>query len=180
MNIIKILLTTLILIGLVLAFELSTHYKSETSIPNHAAVGMDVPEFTLYNDEATPIFKISDKKGKTIFIHFWATWCNDCVKEMTSIEEIYKKKATSKDFEMITIIYNDTPSKVKAFMEKNGFTVPVYWDKGGEAAKIFGLTGVPETYWIDKKGILRNKFMGPKNWADEPIIKLIDELINRK
>jgi peroxiredoxin len=183
MKILKILLTIILLSGLVLVFEITINSKSEFKpksphiAENVAAEGMEVPDFTLYNDANTPI-KLSGQRGTVLLINFWATWCPSCVEEMASIEELYKKKSQSTDFKMITIVYNDDPAVVSSFMQKLGYTFPVLWDANGVAAKIFGLTGVPETYIIDKKGILRKKIIGPRNWADQQSLKLIDDNIS--
>lgn len=178
MKIIKILLTLIVLSGLVLIFELSINSKSDiNSIAVHNVVeNMEIPDFTLYDNNGQPI-KLSELRGNGLFLNFWATWCQSCAEEMPSIEELFKIKSEAKDFKLITIIYNDNPEAVKAYMQKNSFTFPVLWDKDGAAAKIFGLTGVPETYLIDKSGILRRKIIGPNNWADPQSIKAMDQLI---
>ncbi|MBF0473637.1 MAG: TlpA family protein disulfide reductase [Nitrospirae bacterium] len=183
MRIVKILLTIILLSGLIFIFEFSINSKSQIKpidapiIEHKAAENMEVPDFTLYNDANQPI-KLSDLKGTVIFLNFWATWCGPCVEEAPSIEALYKKKSTSTDFKIITVVYNDDPAVVNAFMQKNSYTFPVFGDKNSDAAKIFGVTGVPETYIIDKKGILRKKFIGPVNWTDEQTLKLIDDIIN--
>ena len=68
---------------------------------------------------------------------------------------------------MITILYKDNGQRALGYMQQNGYTFPVYLNPDDSAAKIFGITGVPETFIIDKKGILRDKVLGPAEW-DSP------------
>jgi len=65
-------------------------------------------------------------------------------------------------------------------MNKNGYTFPIYLNPDGSAAKKFGITGVPETFIIDKKGILRNKVIGPEEWDSPGAIKSFHALINEE
>jgi cytochrome c biogenesis protein CcmG/thiol:disulfide interchange protein DsbE len=69
-------------------------------------------------------------------------------------------------------------NKVLGYMKEMDCTFPVYLDSGGNAAKKFGITGVPETYIIDKKGILRNKVIGPSEWDSPYVIETLSKLIN--
>jgi len=63
-------------------------------------------------------------------------------------------------------------------MKENGYTFPVYLNPDESAAGIFGITGVPETFIIDKKGILRNKVIGPADWDSPRVIESFQTLIN--
>ena len=65
-------------------------------------------------------------------------------------------------------------------MEENGYTFPVYMNPDGSASKKFGITGVPETYIIDKKGILRDKKIGPERWDSPIVMEMLQSMIHEE
>lgn len=65
---------------------------------------------------------------------------------------------------MLAVLSNDDPALATAFAAKGGFEFPILADPDSQVGGAYGLTGVPETYIVDKQGILRQKFIGPRNW----------------
>jgi len=63
-------------------------------------------------------------------------------------------------------------------MKQNGYTFPVYLNTDESAAKSFGITGVPETFILDKKGILRHKVIGPAEWDSPGVMENLRALIS--
>jgi thiol-disulfide isomerase/thioredoxin len=106
----------------------------------------------------------SDLKNKIIFVNFWASWCQPCKEEMPSIEALYRDMMDRDSFVMITIIYKDSPENAIGYMKSNGYTFPVYVDPNGSSARNYGVTGVPETYIVDKKGVLVRRVIGGADW----------------
>ncbi len=78
---------------------------------------------------------------------------------------------------MATVLYQDSPEKAVAFVKSTGYNFPVYTDSDGSAATSFGVTGVPETYIIDKKGVLRRKVIGAADWSSTEERQLINSLL---
>ncbi|MGB9715002.1 MAG: TlpA family protein disulfide reductase [Thermodesulfovibrionales bacterium] len=166
---------------LVLAFFIITviylfirHQYPKTS----TRVGLPVPNIELTDSSYKNRLKLADLKGSVIFVNFWATWCPPCIEELPSIERLSKKFEGNPDFRMLTILYNDDINKVNYYMKEMNYTFPVYLDSDGSAADKFGITGVPETFIIDKNGILRNKVIGPSEWDSPYVIELLSKLIN--
>ena len=79
---------------------------------------------------------------------------------------------------MITILYRDDVDRITKSAREPGYTFPIYRDPDGSAAIRFGITGVPETFIIDKKGILRDKVIGPYEWDSPSVIDTLLKLIN--
>lgn len=82
-------------------------------------------------------------------------------------------------FKMLTILSNDDPALATAFAAKGGFGFPILIDPGSQIAKAYGITGVPETYIIDKAGILRQKYLGPRLWSDPVVQQMLMGYISR-
>ncbi|MEW6001474.1 MAG: TlpA disulfide reductase family protein [Nitrospirota bacterium] len=137
---------------------------------------LKAPEFVL-KDLNGNIYNSSDLRGSVLFINFWASWCEPCLEEMPSIENLYDHFKNDNHFRMFAVLYRDDYQKAIGYMKENDFHFPVFLDNGENAARSFGITGVPETYIIDKKGILRGKVIGPEEWNSPEAITFISNLL---
>lgn len=152
--------------------------KREETPKTQAVVGLNPPGFLL-SDPSGKTYTLSELKGSVVFINFWATWCPPCIEEMPSIQNLYNQFKDSKEFRMVTILYKDDYEKAVAFMKQNNYALPVLIDREGRSAKAYGVTGVPETYIVDKQGVLREKVIGPADWNSPQAISLISNLIGK-
>ena len=140
-----------------------------------ASIGKPAPDFA-YNDAKGKLWKLADLKGKVVFINFWATWCVTCKGEMPSKETLYKTMQ-GKPFQMLGMLFRDDPSNLAKYYKTQKVSPPTLISPNNEAAKLFGITGVPETFLVDKEGIVREKFIGPKEWDDPEIIATIEKYL---
>ena len=88
-----------------------------------------------------------------------------------------KQKMAGKPFTLVTVLMNDDPANAKAFYESIGGSLHTLIDPDGAVANAYGLTGVPETFIIDKNGILRKKFIGAWPWDSEEALQLIGQYL---
>ncbi|MCX7913174.1 MAG: TlpA family protein disulfide reductase [Thermodesulfovibrionales bacterium] len=147
--------------------------KDKENISEKAAIGLDAPPFEL-KDIYQNHWKLSDLRGKVVLLNFWATWCESCKLVNTSIQKLLRSNKDP-NIVYITILYKDDPSNVEEYLKKNGLDFPVLIDDKNVALK-YGIGGIPETFIINKKGIIREKIVGPLNW-DSPIMKMaLDQL----
>lgn len=153
------------------------YFTKYQSSPRIAKVGSLAPDIELTDTQDNRL-KLSELKGNVVFINFWASWCQPCMDEISSIEVLYRYLSGNTNFKMITILYQDDENRVSRYMKQQGYTFPIYRNPDGSAAKQFGITGVPETFIIDKKGILRDKVVGPLEWDTQPVIQSFLNLIN--
>ncbi len=130
--------------------------------PQKAVIGQPAPDFTLV-DTKGKTWALSDLKGKVVFVNFWASWCKPCVEEMPSMQKVNEVMA-SNQFVMLSILNNDQPAMADSMIARVGATFPVLIDPTSYIARAYGVTGVPETYIIDKQGVLREKFIGGVQW----------------
>ena len=140
-------------------------------------VGKDAPDFSLPNlDDKT--VKLSDYRGKVVFLNFWATWCKPCREEMPSMEVLYKN--FERDGLVILAVSIDrvtTKKDIPPFVKGLSLTFPVLVDSWGQTDKRYKLMGVPETYIIDQQGVLREKVIGPRDWTVLDNLKVITGLL---
>lgn len=169
----KLVLIIILIAGIAIAFL--TINPSRT--PERITVGNIPHDFELMDINKNKI-KLSDMKGSVVFLNFWATWCTSCIEEMPSIERLSGIFSNNSQFKVVTVLYKDDLGRALSFMNENAFTFPVYLNQDDSAARQFGLTGVPETFIIDKKGILRDKVIGPAEWDSPGVVASLQNLIN--
>ena len=93
------------------------------------------------------------------------------------MQRLYAKLPKDK-FEMIALFNKDEPAAVKNFIAKLGITIPILSDEYNFAGTKYGLTGLPETFIIDKQGIIREKFIGPAEWDSPKFVDMLTKYIN--
>jgi len=136
--------------------------------------GSKVPSFTLVSLDGTQKWSLEDEKGSVVIINFWATWCPPCREEIPSLQKFYKTIVSQgnphKKIKVITILYRDNPFSAIEFMKEMHYDFPVFKDPELKIARLFGVTGVPETYIINGEGVLLQRIIGPFDW-DSPDFK---------
>jgi len=128
-------------------------------------VGKVAPDFELPGLDEQSV-RLSDFRGKVVFLNFWATWCKPCREEMPSMEVLYKN--FERDGLVVLAVSIDrvtTKKDIPPFVKSMSLTFPVLVDSWGQTDKRYKLMGVPETYIIDQQGVLREKVIGPKDWT---------------
>jgi len=140
-------------------------------------VGMNAPDFSL-PDLQGKTQRLSDYRGKVVFLNFWATWCKPCKEEMPSMQIMWEN-FKSEDFVMLAISMDRVTTKkdIPPFIESMKLTFPILMDSWGQTDKRYKLMGVPETYIIDQDGVLREKVIGPRDWTRRESLETIVQLL---
>ncbi|MBM3392178.1 MAG: TlpA family protein disulfide reductase [Betaproteobacteria bacterium] len=105
--------------------------------------------------------------GRPLVIRFWADWCKYCEPEMKAIDAVYRRHR-DKGLEVFAINAGQDKATVEAFIRKLGVTYPVLLDEKSAIAKRYGVVGLPTTYFVDAKGVVRGKVIGE---ADEAVFE---------
>ena len=143
-------------------------------------VGMLAPDFSL-PDLDGKTRRLSDYRGKVVLLNFWATWCKPCKEEMPSMEILWDN-FKSEEFVLLAISMDRVTTKkdIPPFIESMRLTFPILTDSWGQTDKRYKLMGVPETYIIDQKGILREKVIGPRDWTLADSVATIVQLLHKQ
>ncbi|MBA3010090.1 MAG: TlpA family protein disulfide reductase [Desulfobacula sp.] len=140
-------------------------------------VGDLAPDFSLVDLEGKT-WVLSELKGQVVFINFWATWCPPCMKELPSMQKLYTTLPGDK-FKMLAVLNNDKPVVANFVANQNGFTMPILDDSKQLIGARYAITGLPETFIVDKQGIVREKVIGPAQWDSPGSVQMIMNLINQ-
>jgi cytochrome c biogenesis protein CcmG/thiol:disulfide interchange protein DsbE len=141
-------------------------------------VGKPAPDFALTDLNDKP-HRLSDFRGKVVFLNFWATWCAPCREEMPSMEVL--NKSFEKDGLVVLAVSIDrvtTTKDIPPFVKSLNLTFPVLIDSWGITDKPYKRLGVPETFIIDQQGIVREIIIGPKDWTRIDNLKTLATLLN--
>ncbi len=134
--------------------------------PAISVVSMDTTQLTL-----------ESLRGKVVLLNFWATWCPPCREEIPSMMKL-NTIMTGKPFQMVCVSVDEGGKQaVQEFFKNTGFSLPTYLDPAGQAAAAYGLTGVPETFIIDKQGMIAKKVIGGLDWASPEVIAFLEDLM---
>ena len=119
-------------------------------------------DFTL-TDQYGNTHTLSDYKGKTVFLNFWATWCPPCKREMPEIQALYERYGENEGDLIVLGVANpktveypnnsdETQDVVEKFLKDNGYTFPVVMDLTGDTFSQYMISAFPTTFMIDKDG----------------------------
>lgn len=122
-------------------------------------VGMVAPDFTLrLFDGGT--FRLADARGSVVVLNFWASWCGPCRAEAPVLERAWRRYR-DRGVLLVGVNVQDRPEAARAFAAEFQKTYPLGVDPAGRIEVVYGLTGLPETFFIDRSGRIVYKFVGP-------------------
>lgn len=131
-------------------------------------------KFTLKDLNGNQI-RISDFRGKIVFLNFWTTWCPYCRVEMPSMEKLHKEMG-DKPFAIVGVDLQESASKVKTFFKKYKLTFISLLDSKGTVGEQFGVRSIPTSFLLDKSGRIIAKAIGPREWNSKESIALFEYL----
>ncbi len=163
----------IVILALVLAGALGLQ-----SLQDSAARGYEAADFELPDLSGTS-HKLSDFRGKVVFLNLWATWCPPCLAEMPSIERLHRRFA-DRDFVILAVSEDAAGAKAVApFAAQLGLSFTILLDTEGKVSPRYGVTGYPETFVIGRDGKVIEHFVGPTDWASTARFNYFDALLRQ-
>lgn len=165
---------TVILVGLFAVMAVNLNKTESVELQ-----GQKAPEFTL------PLFPqlfdqehiaLADLQGQVVVVNFWASWCVECYKEAALLEQAWQDYK-DRGVVFVGVDYLDTDEEGLAYMKKYGITYPSGPDIGDKISRAYAITGVPETFFIDKDGVIVHVQIGPIDRAT--LYGLLEQLVNK-
>ena len=159
---------------IVLVFALASVYASSADVQT-----VEFPNITVFDKDGN-VVNLTDFRGKPVVLNFWASWCGPCKNEMPTFDEVYKEVGNDVYLVMVDMTdgVRETVESGSAYVEKMGYSFPVYYDTAQNAAYTLGISSIPMTIFLDAKGHGVTYYIGALN--KDAVLYGIDVVKNHK
>lgn len=127
-------------------------------------LGRKAPDFTVSDGSNT--VHLANYRGKVVLLNFWASWCAPCIEETPSLAALHHDRP---DLAIVAVSIDEDADAYKRFLQRFHVDWTTVRDPDQKAAKLYGTDGWPETYIIDRKGVIRRKVIGDPDWSNPEI-----------
>lgn len=132
-------------------------------------MGSAAPDFSVEN------VRLSQFRGQVVVLNFWATWCLPCVQEIPSLVEM-QRRMKAKGVTVIAVSVDVDENAYRQFIKNHGVNLLTVRDPSGKTNGAYGSFKFPESYIIDRKGIIQHKFLGAVDWTDQQVVDFLNSL----
>ncbi len=133
--------------------------------------GKLAPDFTVSDGKTT--IHLANYHGQVVLLNFWATWCPPCVQEMPGLIQLHHDRP---DLAILAVSIDEDEDAYSHYIERRGVDLITVRDPEQKAAKLYHTEGWPETYIIDRKGVIRRKIVGDPDWSNPEIREFLKTL----
>jgi len=147
--------------------------------PSLKPVGVEsrAPDFSAVDVRSGEAVAFDAFEGEVVLLNIWATWCTPCVREMPSIQRLYDQLAPH-GLEVVAVsVDNDDTEAVRQWVEERGLTFDVLHDRAARIERAYQTTGVPESFVIDRQGVIVKKVIGAAEWDHPTQVNLLRRLL---
>jgi peroxiredoxin len=150
-------------------------YATTVATPDRGAVGDVAPDFELLTLNECTREQLSAHRGTPVVLTFFASWCHPCEEEMPLLEAARSERPGA--FDVLAVTYKDFRPDAISFTDRLGVTYPALYDTDGTVANRYGVSGIPQTWFIDADGVVRDRVYGITSKAalDEPLDALLQQ-----
>jgi cytochrome c biogenesis protein CcmG, thiol:disulfide interchange protein DsbE len=136
-------------------------------------IGSSAPQFTVQDSDHT--VALNQFRGQIVVLNFWATWCPPCVEEMPSLVEM-QRRMKNKGVTVVAVSIDVDENAYRAFLKQHGVDLLTVRDPAEKTPQLYGTRGWPETFIIDRQGVIRRKFIGAVDWTEPEITDYLNKL----
>ena len=141
-------------------------------------IGRRAPDFRTVRLGTTDSLSLREAaKGQVTLVNIWATWCVPCRAEMPAMEKLYKALGP-RGFRILAVSIDEGSAEdVRSFVQELGLSFDVLHDQTGDIQRVFQTTGVPESFLLDKNGIIVKKVIGEHPWSSPSNQRIVSDLL---
>jgi peroxiredoxin len=158
-----------LLVGGVLLLGLTGCYSGTR--PPH--IGSSAPDFTVQDGDRK--VTLSQLRGQVVVLNFWATWCPPCIEETPSLV-VMQERLKAKGVTVLAVSVDADESAYRHFLKDHGVNLLTVRDPDQKSSGLYGTFKFPETYVIDRNGVMRRKFIGAVDWTEPEITDFLSRL----
>src|SRR5713226_4925546 len=162
-RIIIFLVVSLLNVGFLalLASQVLVPAQNQSNAGSSPLIGHPAPDFTLgvLSTRSAPAIHLASFKGKPVMLNFWASWCDPCKHEAPLLQNTWQR-VQDQGIVFVGIDIQDTQSDGLSFLQTYGITYPNVVDASGSVSINYGVTGVPETFFLNRQGVIVKKVIG--------------------
>jgi cytochrome c biogenesis protein CcmG, thiol:disulfide interchange protein DsbE len=136
-------------------------------------IGSTAPDFTVQDSREK--VTLSQYRGQVVVLNFWATWCAPCVEEIPSLVEM-QRRMKSKGVTVIAVSVDVDENAYKQFVKDHNVNLLTIRDASQKSNQLYGTFKFPETYVVDRNGVMRRKFIGAVDWTAPDITEFLGKL----
>ena len=137
-------------------------------------IGVPAPDFTV--TDSTRTVHLASLRGHIVLLNFWATWCAPCREELPSLMAMQQRMPS---VTVLAVSLDEDPALYQQFLADNQVDLLTVRDAAQKSNAFYGTFQYPETYVIDRDGIIRRKFIGAQQWTSPEILSYLQKLQNR-
>ena len=136
-------------------------------------IGANAPDFTV--QDADRKITLSEFHGQVVVLNFWATWCAPCVEEVPSLVEM-QRRLKAKGVTVLAVSVDVNDNAYKQFVKDHNVHLLTVRDGSQKSSDLYGTFKFPETYIIDRNGVMRRKFIGAVDWTEPEVTDFLSKL----
>lgn len=136
-------------------------------------VGSPAKDFTVQDSDRT--VSLNQFRGQVVVLNFWATWCPPCVEELPSLMDM-QDHLRARGVTVLGVSIDVDDNAYHRFLKQRNVNFTTVRDPEQRVATTYGTAGWPETYVIDRQGVMRRKFVGPVNWDSPEVMQFLSKL----
>ncbi|MBK8241276.1 MAG: TlpA family protein disulfide reductase [Nannocystaceae bacterium] len=139
------------------------------------------PDFVVQDLQGNEV-KLSDFRGKLVVLNFWATWCPPCITEWPQVHQLAERLSGRDDVVVIALSIDKSPDVIEPFLARMSMAdthVKVLWDPNEQVHTDFGTTKLPDTYFVDETGTIRQAYINARKWGSPTAVQCVESMIGR-
>ncbi|HEX4319963.1 MAG TPA: TlpA disulfide reductase family protein [Acidobacteriaceae bacterium] len=134
-------------------------------------IGHAAPDFTVADKVSS--LHLASYRGKVVLLNFWGSWCAPCIAELPSLEQFHHEHP---EYPILAVSIDEDEDAYRRFVANRHVDFTTVWDPKESASALYKTTGWPETFIIDRNGMIRRRFIGATDWSDPEILQFLKTL----
>jgi thiol-disulfide isomerase/thioredoxin len=133
------------------------------------------PDFALAGLDGKTL-RLAELRGRVVFLNFWATWCPPCREEMPAMQAL-AGELEKQGLVVLAVNYEESAETAEAYARETGLTLPILLDTDGAVARRYRVTGLPASFFVDRRGALVGSVLGIRDWQGAAARRYIEGLL---